>query len=71
MVRLFPILEMIRTHTVRRKLPKTMKCHNVFHLSLLELYHANEIEGHSETQPEPIKVDRDEEYEVERILWAE
>ena len=68
MVRPFLILEMIGTHTARLKLPKTMKCYNVFHLSLLELYHANEIEGHLETQPEPVEVDGNEEFEVEQIL---
>ena len=48
-----------------------MKCYNIFHLSLLELYRTNEIKGCSETQPEPIEVDGDEEYEIERILRAE
>jgi len=71
MVGPFSILEMIGTHAARLKLLKTMKCYNVFHLSLLELYRANEIEGRSENQPEPIEVDGDEEYEVERILRAE
>jgi hypothetical protein len=71
MVGPFPILEMVGTHAARLKLPKTMKCHNVFHVSLLEPYRENKIQGRPETQPGPIKVSRDNEYEVERILRAE
>ena len=34
----FKIIKRIGTHAVRLQLPKTMRCHNVFHVSLLESY---------------------------------
>src|SRR4051794_32841884 len=45
-----------------------MKCYNIFHVSLLELYQASAIEGRQQTLPPPIVIDREEEYWVERIL---
>src|SRR3982074_150081 len=67
----YKIAKCIGTHAARLKLPKTMKCHNIFHVSLLEPYRENKIQGRPETQPGPIEVSGDDEYEVERILRAE
>src|SRR5204862_6488560 len=56
---------------VKLQLLKTMKCHNVFHVSLLEPYRANNIKSRRETLPSLIIVEGEEEYKVERILKSE
>jgi Chromo (CHRromatin Organisation MOdifier) domain len=48
-----------------------MKCHNVFHISLLEPYQASKIEGRQQFPPSPVIIDGEEEYEVEWIIWSE
>src|SRR5437762_229994 len=65
---LFPIIKLIETKTVRVGLLKTIHCHNVFHVSLLELYRSNIFDGRKRRLPEPVIVDGDEEYEPEKIL---
>jgi Chromo (CHRromatin Organisation MOdifier) domain len=67
----FTITKLIGTHAVQLQLPKTMKCHNVFHVSLLEPYRASTIKGRQQSPPSPVIIDGMEEYEVERILWSE
>jgi hypothetical protein len=44
------------------------KVHPVFHVSLLEKYVPNTIEGRITPPPLPILVENEEEYEVEEIL---
>ena len=67
----FPITKLIGTKAVRVGLLKTMHCHNVFHVSLLEFYQSNIFDGRKERLPESIIVDDDEEYEPKKILQAE
>ena len=49
-------------------LPKTMKIHPVFHVSLLELVKENDIPGRTQEPPPPIIIDNNEEYEIENII---
>ena len=63
---LFKITEKISTSNYRLLLPKTMRIHPVFHISLLELVSKGvRFEGTVEIDPE------EEEYEVENILDLE
>ena len=64
------------TYAVRQKLgdldyelvlPKSVLVHPVFHVSLLSKYTRSEIPGRELEEPPAIKVEGDEEYEVERI----
>ncbi len=50
------------------KLQDFMKIHLVFHVSLLEHYHASTILGRIHDPPPPIEVNGEHEYEVEDIL---
>jgi len=45
-----------------------MKIHLVFHVSLLEPYHTSTILGRICDPPPPIKVNGEQEYEMEDIL---
>jgi hypothetical protein len=45
-----------------------MKIHHVFHVSLLELYHASTILGKIHNPLPPIEVDSEQKYEVEETL---
>ena len=67
----FPIVKFIGTHAVKLKLPKMMKCHNVFHISLLEPYRVNALEERRPVRLEPIEVEGEEEWQVERIIRSE
>ena len=67
----FKIIKRIGTHAVRLQLLKTMKCHNVFHVSLVEPYKINTFDGRKQRIPEPTIVDGEEEYEPEKILQTE
>ena len=42
--------------------------HDVFHVSLLEVYHPSVILGHKPPWPPPIELECSDEYEVEEIL---
>ena len=51
------------------KLPPHWRIHPVFHMSLLDPYRANKIEGRKQlAMPPPEIVNRELEYEVETIL---
>ena len=45
-----------------------MKCHPVFHISLLEPTASNWLQGQKQPTPPPIIVDNNVEFEVEEIL---
>jgi hypothetical protein len=67
----FHIKKLVGSRAVKVALPKTIRCHDVFHISLLEPYTSNTLKGREVTLPEPEIVDGEEEYEPERILAAE
>ncbi len=50
------------------KLPSSMTIHPMFHVSLLEPYHASTILGRIHDPPLPIEVDGEDEYEIVDIL---
>lgn len=51
------------------ELPSQWRIHNVFHVSLLDPYHANTIEGRSQPSPQPPEIINGEpEYEVKEVL---
>ena len=64
----FVILQKIGSRAYKLQLPKTMNIHDVFHVSLLEPYHANIIPGRIQSPPAPAIIEGQEEYEVEQIL---
>jgi hypothetical protein len=45
-----------------------MKINNVFHVDLLTPYHETNAYGPQPTQPPPILIDGEEEYEVEELI---
>lgn len=64
----FSILEKVGTRSYRLDLPKTMKIHPVFHVSLLERFRPDTIPGRTPKRLPPLIVAGEEEYEVESIL---
>src|SRR5436305_2019179 len=67
----FPIIELIGNRATRLQLPKTMKYHNVFHVTLLELYHKSTIEGHHQAHPDPVIINGEKEYEIKHVIRSE
>ena len=67
----FRILKKIGTRAYRLELHSRWRIHNVFHVSLLEPYVQNELEGRAQTRPEPEEINGDLEYEVEKIVNSE
>ena len=67
----FPIIELIGNRAARLQLPKTMKCHNIFHVALLEPYHKSTIKGRCQAHPDPVIVDGEKEYEIEHVIQSE
>ncbi len=65
---LFTIMKQINIVTFQLKLPNSMKIHSMFHVSLLEPYHAATIPGKTHKPPPAIIVNGEQEYEVEEIL---
>jgi hypothetical protein len=64
----FKVLEKIGIMNYRLELPRSMKIHPVFHVSLLTRHMEDQIPGRVQTPPEPVEIDRENEYEVESIL---
>jgi hypothetical protein len=64
----FTIVKQINIVAFQLKLQDSMKVHPVFHVSLLEPYHASTILKRTHKPPPPIIVDGEQEYEVEEIL---
>jgi RNase H-like domain found in reverse transcriptase/Reverse transcriptase (RNA-dependent DNA polymerase)/Integrase zinc binding domain/Chromo (CHRromatin Organisation MOdifier) domain/Integrase core domain len=65
----YPIAKVINKNAYRLDLPKTLRIHNVFHVSLLDRY-TPPVVGQTPSEPLPTVVgdDGEEEWEVERIL---
>jgi hypothetical protein len=64
----FEVIKQVSPVTYRIKLPPSMKIHSVFHVDLLIPFHETDAYGPAHSQPPPVLVDGEEEYEVEEIL---
>jgi hypothetical protein len=64
---LYTVSKTINKNAYKLDLPKTMRNHNVFHVSLLDRYTPPTI-GQPPSEPHPVIVDDSEEWEVDRIL---
>ena len=64
----FKITQKISSHAYKLDLPTSMKCHPVFHVSLLEPAANNPLAGQKQPVPPTIIVDDNVEFEVEEIL---
>ena len=62
------IIERINAFAFKLAFPLAFKIHNVFHVSLLELYHPSWIPGRQPPPPPPVELSAGEQYEVDRIL---
>jgi hypothetical protein len=63
----YTVSKTINKNAYKLDLPKTMRNHNVFHVSLLDRYTPPTI-GQPPSEPHPVIVDDSEEWEVDRIL---
>jgi hypothetical protein len=63
----FKILEKIGRILYKLELPPKWKIHNMFHGSLLTPYKETEEHGENFSRPPPVIVNKEEEFEVERI----
>lgn len=61
----FKITKCIGTVAYELQLPRNMKCHNVFHVSLLKAYVTS---GRQQPLPPPLIIDEEYEYEAQQIL---
>ena len=61
----FKILNKVGSQAYELELPPTMKMHDVFHVSLLRLYHED---GSHQPPPVTILMDGEQEHEVEQVL---
>ncbi len=65
---LLTIVKQINKVAFQLKFQDCMKIHLMFHVSLLEPYHASTILRRTHELPPPIIVDDEQKYEVEEIL---
>jgi hypothetical protein len=61
------VSKIINKHAYKLDMPKTMRNHNVFHVSQLDHY-TPPVVGQPSSEPHPVIVEDSEEWEVERIL---
>ena len=59
----------VRTSQLRLKLPENWRITNNFHAVLLTLYTENTTHRENYTRPSPNIVNREPEWEIERIMW--
>jgi hypothetical protein len=64
----FPIVRVLSPITYELCLPAQWKLHPMFHVDLLTPYRETEFHGANYDKPPPDLIDREEEYEVERIV---
>ena len=64
----FPILKKVSESAYKIKLPPHMKVNPTFHVSRLTLAKNDPIKGRVPSEPNPVIVDGEEQYEVERII---
>ncbi|KAH8950410.1 hypothetical protein BDL97_10G084000 [Sphagnum fallax] len=65
---LFKIAKLVGLVACQLKLPPQFKIHNVFHVSLLEPYHENQIPERHRKRPAPVEIEGQEEFEVQEVL---
>jgi hypothetical protein len=65
------VIKLIDERAVQLDLSKTIRCHNVFHVFLIEPYRKNSLLGRKQVIPDSIIVEGEDEYEPEKILRAE
>ena len=63
----FEVTEVLSDVNYRLALPPALRLHDVFHVDRLSPYQGNEVNGLTPPPPDPITVDREEEYEVDHI----
>jgi len=64
----FYILAKIGESAYKLNLPPSMRIHNTFHISLLELYHDNMLPSQRTQPPPPIIIEGEQEYELKEII---
>jgi len=64
----FKILARIGTSAYKLDLPASMRIHNTFHISLLELYNDNKLPSQRSEPPLPIINEGEPEYELKEII---
>ena len=64
----FRIIQRVNPVAFRLELPQHFGLHDVFHASLLEIYHPSGIPGRHSSPPLPVELSTGEEYEVDQIL---
>jgi hypothetical protein len=64
----FKVLAKVSPYTYRIELLPTIKCHNVYHVSLLELAANDLYPGQWLELPPPVEIDSEDEYLIEAIL---
>ena len=64
----FTITKVLSPIVYQLQLPKIWKIHPVFHASLLSPYRENEVHGKNFPVPPPDLINREEEYEIEKII---
>jgi len=63
----YRIKKIVSPNTVELELPSTVKIHLVVNISKIQRY-IGQVEGQRKGQPSPVVIEREEEWEVERIL---
>jgi len=63
----YKIKGIISSNAVELELPKSIKIHPVVNVSRVRLYKP-QVEGQKKTPPKPVIIEREEEFEVEKIL---
>jgi len=64
----FKILARIGESAYKLDLPPSMRIHNTFHISVLELYHDDKFSSQQAQPPPPIGIEGEPEYELEQII---
>ena len=64
----FEVLEKTGAHTYRLDLPHWMKIHDNIHADRLSPWKGNDINGVTPPPPEPVEIDGEEHYDVEKVL---
>ena len=63
----YRIKKIVSSNAVELELPSTVKVHSVVNISRIRRY-IGQVEGQRKEQPAPVIIEREEEWEVERIL---